>query len=79
MCTFRCDVMVDCDEIQDVLVQQAEEALHGYVVTRSADASHRPDHVVAAEGMEEFPAPKLAAAVAVKHAPGDSHRVERLH
>ena len=35
------------------------------------DAAHRSDHVVAAQGANEFSAAKLRPAVAVNHAAGD--------
>ena len=45
--------------VQDVLLQQAEEALHGGVVAGRPDATHRADHVVMAQGVDELPAAKL--------------------
>ena len=45
--------------VQDVLLQQAEEGLHGRVVTGSPDAAHRSDHVVSAQGVDELSATKL--------------------
>jgi hypothetical protein len=37
----------------------------------SPDTAHGADHLVAAQDVNEFPASKLAAAVAMNHAPGD--------
>ena len=56
--------------VQHVLLQQAEEALHGRVIAGRADAAHGADHVVATQGVDELSASKLAAAVAVQNATG---------
>src|SRR5690606_2322565 len=57
--------------IQDVLLQQREERLHGRVVPGSTHATHRSDHVVSVQGVDEFPAAKLRSAIRVHDATGD--------
>ena len=52
-------------------LQQAEEELHRRVVAGRPDAAHRSDHVVAAQGANQFSAAKLRPAVTVNHAAGD--------
>ena len=49
---------------------QSEEALHSRVITSRADAAHRPDKTVAGQSTGEFLRPELAAAIAMRHAPG---------
>ena len=51
-------------------MQQAEEALHGRVVTGGPDAPHRADHLVSAEGVDEPVATELRTPVGVKNAAG---------
>ena len=45
--------------VEDVLLQQAEEALHGGVVAGRAEPPHGSDHVVVSESACEFPGSKL--------------------
>lgn len=65
--------------IQDVLLEQGEEALHGGVIAGSPDTAHGADDAVTTQGDNEFSAAKLTSPVAVKHAAGDlraaGHRV----
>src|SRR5690606_21658580 len=56
--------------VEDVLLEQREEALHGRVVAGRADAAHGSDHVVTVECTDEFPASKLRPSVRVDDAPG---------
>ena len=62
---------VSAPAVQDVLLQQREEALHGGVVPGGPDSAHGADHVVAAQGDNEFPASELTSPVAVDDAAGD--------
>ena len=67
--------------VQDGLLQQREEALHGGVVPGGPDPAHGSDHVVATQGENESPASKLTSPVAVNQAAGDiataAHRICR--
>src|SRR5690606_31578879 len=45
--------------VEDVLLQEREEALHRGVVARCADSAHRADHAVAADLAQELPAAEL--------------------
>jgi len=49
--------------VQDVLLQQGEEGLHGGVVTARADPAHRADEPVVGQGADEGPGTKLTAPV----------------
>jgi hypothetical protein len=51
--------------IEDVLLEQGEERLHGGVVATGTDLAHRSDQVVTAQGGHELPRPELAAPVGV--------------
>jgi hypothetical protein len=57
--------------VQDVPLQQAEEALHGGVVAGRADEAHGSDHVVAAQCVDEPSASKSRSAVAMNNAASD--------
>ena len=46
-------------------MQQAEEALHGRVVTGGPDTPHRADHLVSAEGVDEPAATELGEPLSV--------------
>ena len=71
MAMRNCSRVSQRRRFKTLLLQQAEEGLHGRVVTGRADAAHRSDHVVTAQGANEFSAAKLRPAVAVHHAAGD--------
>ena len=57
--------------VQDVLLQEAEEALHGGVVSGRADPAHRSDHGMPGESAHVLPASKLRSPVGMQHAAGD--------
>lgn len=57
--------------VQDVLLEQGEEALHGRVVAGGTDSAHGSDHAVAVQCVDELPASKLRSPVRVDHAAGD--------
>ena len=52
--------------VQDVLLEQREEALHRGVVAAGGDSAHRSDHTMAGEHTTELPASKLGSSIAVK-------------
>ena len=56
--------------VKDVLLQQAEERLHGGVVPGSTDPTHRSDHGMTGKGTYVFPTSKLRSAVGMEHAAG---------
>ena len=47
--------------VEDVLLEQREEALHGGVVAGRADLAHRSDHAMVGEGPVDLPSAKLAS------------------
>jgi hypothetical protein len=53
--------------VQDVLLQQAEERLHGGVVLAGADAAHRPAQLRLPQRSDVGVRAELAAAVGVHH------------
>lgn len=57
--------------VEDVLLQQAEEGLHGRVVAGSSDPPYRSGHPVAVERPDELPGAELRSAIAVQNAPVD--------
>ena len=57
--------------VEDVLLQEAEEALHGAVVAGGADATHQSDQAMTVQCLDVFPAPKRAAPVGMQDAAGD--------
>lgn len=56
--------------VQDALLEQGEERLHGGVVTCRGDAAHRPDEAVVAEHHHELLGTKLTASVAMDDGAG---------
>ncbi len=62
--------VVQLAAIQDGLLQQREERLHGGVVAGRGDLAHGSDQVVTAQCGQELPGPELAAPVAVHDASG---------
>src|SRR5690606_6959781 len=57
--------------VQDVLLEQGEEGLHGGVVRGGADLAHRADHPVAGQGPGDLAGTELAAPIGVKDAAVD--------
>jgi len=57
--------------VEDVLLQQAEEAFPGGVVATGGDLTHRSDQAMVGQGRQEVPAAKLRPAVRVRHTVGD--------
>ena len=55
--------------VEHVLVQQAEEGLHGGVVAGRADAAHGADEIVVVEQSADLLGTELAAAVRVQNRP----------
>jgi hypothetical protein len=56
--------------VQDVLLQQRKEALHGRVVGGSGDLAHRADHGVTDQPAVELSGTKLSASTGVDDAAG---------
>lgn len=44
--------------VEDVLLEQCEEALHGGVVAGGSDSAHRSDQAAAVQSADEVPCPK---------------------
>jgi hypothetical protein len=55
--------------VEDVLLQQAEEGLHGGVVAGRADAAHGADEIVVVEQSADLLGTQLATAVRVQNRP----------
>lgn len=53
--------------VEDVLLEESEEAFHGGVVTGSADPAHAPDSPVTGRSSHECAGTELASAVAAYH------------
>src|SRR5690606_10190283 len=45
--------------VEDVLLQEREERLHGGVVARGADSAHRSDHAVTSQGADRLSGAEL--------------------
>src|SRR5690625_541108 len=64
--------------VEDVVLQQGEEALHGRVVTARADSAHRSEHPVPPDRLLHLLRSELRSSIAVQDAasylapPGDS-------
>lgn len=57
--------------VEDVLLQQAEEARHRRVVPGSSHSTHQSGHAVVADFTQELPVAELATSIAVDHAVGN--------
>ena len=57
--------------VENIVLQQREEAFHRGVVTRRTHPAHRAGQAVACERADEFPGAKLRSAVGVHHAASD--------
>ena len=57
--------------VQNVLLHEAEEALHGRIVPARGDSSHGSHQTMAGESALILLGSELAAPVGVDHAPGD--------
>lgn len=64
--------------IQDVPLEESEEAFHRGVVTGGADSAHRSDHVVTVQSADELPASELPGLKASSHHPAHRGRRRRV-
>src|SRR3954469_18367946 len=56
--------------VEDVLLQQREEGLHGGVVSGRADSAHGSGQLMPVEGVDELPAAELRSALGMRDAAG---------
>src|SRR5699024_8139141 len=61
--------------VEDVVLEQRKEALHGGVVAGRADPAHRSDHAVGADRPLHLLRPELRSSIAVEDAPRDVPRL----